>query len=232
MNNLPVSGAAFLNALTQTVASQQAETNGMDFLAMSGRTGEWKFGVDETPPEEGAMFVINPNSLSTGFIAWNDKTSKPDGEEMRPITGAPVLQSELPDMGADSPWTQQVAFQLVCSSGEDKGIEMIFKTSSRGGRGAFTKLLNNIVTHLTANQGTDLVVPVVTLGTDSYKHSNPKFGTIYTPIFEIVKWVSLEDGFDSVTEPEPATALAEPEPVVEADPEPAVTPRRRSRRKA
>ena len=230
MSNLPVSSAAFLTALTQTVASQQADTNGMDFLAMSGRTGEWKYGADETPPEEDAMWAVNPNSLATGFIAWNDKTSRPDGEEMRPVTGTPVMQSELPDLGADSPWTQQVGMQMACISGEDVGVEVIFKTSSRGGRGAFTKLLNNIVAHLNANQGTEQIVPIVVLGTDSYKHSNPKFGTIYTPVFEIKKWVTMDDGFAEAAAEEPGAIEADPEP--EPEPEPVKVTTRRRRRSA
>jgi hypothetical protein len=40
-------------------------------------------------------------------------------------------------------------------------------------------------------------VPIVTLGKDHYQHKS--YGRIYTPVFEIVEWVSM-DGEEPVAE--------------------------------
>jgi hypothetical protein len=42
-------------------------------------------------------------------------------------------------------------------------------------------------------------VPIVTLGKDHYQHKS--YGRIYTPVFEIVEWVSM-DGEEAAPEAE------------------------------
>jgi hypothetical protein len=49
-------------------------------------------------------------------------------------------------------------------------------------------------------------VPIVTLGKDHYQHKS--YGRIYTPVFEIVEWVSM-DGEEAAEE---APAAAEDAP--------------------
>ena len=200
---LPVNVNALIGAIETTVAIQQADTGGKSFLRLD-RGGFFVYGADDVEVEEKSKWAVNPNSFATGYIAWSDSSNAPVGEEMRPITGTPVTQAELPQVAGE--WAQQVGMQLVCISGEDKGQEVVFKSSSRGGRSAFTDLLNQVVTHLNANAGTEEVVPVVTLSVESYKHQ--KYGKINTPAFNISEWKKMDD--TTVAEPEEPVALEEP----------------------
>jgi len=46
-----------------------------------------------------------------------------------------------------------------------------------------------------AESGGDDIVPVMTLGSDSYRH--PKFGRVYTPEMEIKEWCTLQDTLET-----------------------------------
>ena len=215
MSNLPTNITNLTTAIDKVLARADVNTSeGKHYLRLN-KGGIWLYGKDDIEVEEGSQWAINPNSFALGYIAWAEESSRPLGEEMRPIADDPIVEADLPDVGAR--WEQQVGMQMVCISGEDKGEEVIFKTSSKGGREGFNTLLRDVMATLQANQGTDKVVPVVELEVESYKHQ--KYGTIFKPVFNIVKWTTLSSTLDDVVEEEPA---AEPEP----------KPARRRRRKA
>lgn len=136
------------------------------------------------------------------------------------ITEDPLVVSDLPNIGGQ--WAQQVGCQLACINGEDEGTQAIFKSSSKGGRGAFNDLLQQLMVHYKANPGTDKVVPIVALETDSYKHK--QYGRIYKPIFKIVEWGTV----DGQVEEEPAKIEKKEEPKAEKK----AAPRKRRRRAA
>lgn len=214
--SLPVNISTLTQAIDNTVSRIAIDTSGKDYLKMD-KGGFWVYGRDDVEVEEKSLWAINPNSFSLGFIAWDNGTVT--GEEMRLITEPPIHESQLPTVQGN--WEQQVAMQLVCISGEDKGTQVIYKASSKGGRGAFNELLKAIMDTLRLNQGTDKVVPVIQLAVNFYKHE--KYGKIYTPVFNIVDWATMDATVDH-SEPEPA-AIPEPEP----EPEPTPAPRRRRR---
>jgi hypothetical protein len=97
---------------------------------------------------------------------------------------------------------------MKCLSGEDKGLEGRYTTTSKGGKGAVQELAVAIAAQVEKDQTKP--VPVVRLKSGSYKHKN--YGKVITPLFEIVEWISLDGKAD-----EPA-AEAEAEAPAEAAP--------------
>jgi len=90
---------------------------------------------------------------------------------------------------------------IKCLSGEDKGLEARYTVTSVGGKRAIQALGVAIAEQIEKDQSKP--VPVVKLKKDHYQHKS--YGRIYTPVFEILEWVSM-DG-----EPE-AEAVAEEAP--------------------
>jgi hypothetical protein len=104
---------------------------------------------------------------------------------------------------------------MKCISGEDKDMEVRYTTTSVGGKRAVQTLAVQIAEQVEKDQGKP--VPVVRLKKDHYSHKS--YGKIYTPVFEIVEWVSMS-----------GEAEAEDAPAVEAPAEAeAEAPRRRRR---
>lgn len=158
--------------------------------------GYWVYGQDNVDVEEDSLWAINPLSVATGYIAWKD--SKPVGEHMATLGEPPVNVADLPqDLGENTrgnrkgqkvTWDQQIAFVLRCISGEDEGQQVLYKTTTHGGRREATRVIDEIAARA-ANGDTD-IVPVVELAVDSYDHKD--YGETFTPDFAIAKWVNLE----------------------------------------
>ena len=229
--NLPVSVVDLIGALDKT-RNIIKTTGGGAYLKLS-KGGFFIYGADDTEVEEESQWAVNPNSFMLGYVAWPVKgTGKPLGEEMRSIIDDPIAESQLPSV--EGSWVQQVGMQLACVSGEDTGTQVVYKASSKGGINGFNDFLNQVMTHLKANPGTDAIVPIIELEVDSYPH--PDYGKIYTPIFQIKKWakitdVKLEADDAPDVEPDELTPEVEPEVEVEEKAE-KKKPARRRRRKA
>jgi hypothetical protein len=104
-------------------------------------------------------------------------------------------------------WETQVGLSMKCLTGEDKGLEARYTTTSVGGKRAVQALAVAIAAQVEKDQNKP--VPVVRLGKEHYTHKS--YGRIYTPVFEIVEWV----GMDGEAQEEPqieAPVAAEPAP--------------------
>jgi hypothetical protein len=85
-------------------------------------------------------------------------------------------------------------------SGEFKGQQVIYKSSSKGGKTAILEMVAKVVPRI--KSGDDDIVPVVALESTSYAHK--EFGKINTPILAIDHWTSMDGGAADVEdEPEP-----------------------------
>jgi len=208
MSNLPANVSNLMNALEEASHSPALSTNTGKHYIKLAKSGYWAYGASEREVEEGSRWAINPNSFATGFACWDD--GKILGEEMSLLTEDPIQRHQLPDLGA--PWKDQVGLQLACISGEDKGVECIYTATSVGGKNAFKEVLNAVLER--GRGGHADIVPIVELDVDSYKHKS--YGKVFTPVFSIVEWATL-DG-----------AVAEAAEEAEAEEEP--TPLRRRRR--
>jgi hypothetical protein len=121
--------------------------------------------------------------------------------------------------GAKKGWEVQIGCSLKCISGEDEGMECRYTTTSVGGKKAVQQLAVAIAGQVDKDQTKP--VPVVELGKEHYQHKS--FGRIYTPLFKVLEWVSM----DGTAEEAPAAA---PEVAPTAAPAAAdEAPRRRRR---
>ena len=143
---------------------------------------------------------------------------------MVPFSQQPPAEKTLQDFGVK--WDQQVSMQMQCLDGEDTGVNVLYKGTSVGMRNASKTLIDQIINQ--AAHDPKHVVPVVTLDSDSYMHKN--WGKTFTPILDIVRWISIETGDANSKDAENGDAIASPaEEVADTGPKP-VEPARRRRR--
>jgi hypothetical protein len=166
----------------ETVAPMSSAIIKMD------KTGHWVYGADQTEAEDDARWAVNPFSFVHGFIAWGD--GEVLAEKMASVT-QPLPELDAAPPSAKKGWEQQVGLMLKCLTGEDAGLECRYTTTSVGGKRAVQTLAVAIAAQV--EKDPERPVPIVTLGKDHYQHKS--YGRIYTPVFEIVEWVSM-DGED------------------------------------
>jgi len=195
-------GLPSVSSLSDALRSIQTDVGpgGVAILKMD-KTGHWVFGADQTEVQEGSSWAINPFSFVHGYIAWGD--GEVLGEKMVPVS------SPLPELDAAPPnakrgWETQVGMSLKCLDGDDEGLECRFSTTSVGGKRAVSQLAVAIAAQVEVDQSKP--VAVVKLKKEHYQHKS--YGRIFTPVFEIVKWV----GMDGASENEPELPLADEAP--------------------
>ena len=189
---LPAKFTPLVTALAATTERISTGLGDVAFLKLL-KEGLWVYGGDETEVEEGNLWAVNPEAFMLGFQAWGEEGSPEEGEilgeEMALITDPPILKSDLPDV--DAPWKQMLSMQLACIIGEDKGTALKFGSTSKGGIKAINQLMQKLVKRIKDPDNEGKFVPVIELKSEFYKHK--KYGRIYTPILEIVKWLDIED---------------------------------------
>ncbi len=190
--NLP--SVASLSTALRTIATDVSASS--TSIIKMDRTGHWVFGADQTEAEDDARWAVNPFSFVHGFIAWGD--GEVLAEKLVPVT-EPLPELEAAPPGAKKGWEPQTGLSLKCITGEDAGMEARFTTTSVGGRKAVQALAVAIAAQVEKDQGKP--VPVVKLGKDHYTHKS--YGRIYTPVFDVVEWVSMDGEAD-----EPAVEAA------------------------
>lgn len=195
--NLPT-----VQSLSQALRSIEADVGpaGTVILKMD-KTGHWVFGADQTEVEDDATWAINPFSFVHGYICWGD--GEVLGEKMVPVS------SPLPELDPAPPqskrgWETQVGMSLKCMTGEDKDMEARYSVTSVGGKRAVQKLALEIATQVEKDQSKP--VPIVKLKKEHYNHKS--YGRIYTPVFEIIDWVSMDGAADAEVAPPDASEEA------------------------
>jgi hypothetical protein len=179
--NLPA-----VSSLATSLRTIQSEVGaaGVVILKMD-KTGHWVFGADQTEVEDDSLWAINPFSFVHGFIAWGD--GEVLGEKMASVSQPlPVLDEAPPQ--AKKGWESQVGMSLKCISGDDKGMEARYTTTSVGGKRSVQTLAVALADQVDKDQTKP--VAVVRLKKDHYAHKS--YGKIYTPVFEIVVWISMD----------------------------------------
>tara|TARA_R110000744_G_scaffold100364_5_gene193635 strand:- start:737 stop:1462 length:726 start_codon:yes stop_codon:yes gene_type:complete len=194
MSNLPAVNPSQLGtALAAAKTRLSMDAGDSPFLRLL-KSGEWVYSADDVEVQEGSLWAVNTASLSEGYAAWGKGELL--GEAMAPMTGTPVLLANLEDVGAT--YQKQVGFLLKCLNGDDKEVQVLYKTTSKGGIKAANKLIASILEQIEANPAA--IVPVITLEMDSYKHK--EYGKIYTPIFQVKDWMDFSGPDDAEDEPE------------------------------
>ena len=179
--NLP--SVASLSTALRTIATDVSASS--TSIIKMDRTGHWVFGADQTEAESDSTWAVNPFSFVHGYIAWGD--GEVLAEKLVPVT-EPLPELETAPPGAKKGWEPQTGLSLKCISGDDAGMEARFTTTSVGGRKAVQALAVEIATQVEKDQNRP--VPIVHLGKDHYTHKS--YGRIYTPVFEVVEWMSMD----------------------------------------
>ena len=197
MSNLSVfskAGLPAISTLSSALKSISASAGpvGVVILKMD-KGGHWVFGADQTEVEDDSTWAVNPFSFVHGFIAWGD--GEVLGEKMVAVS-QPLPEIDDAPPGAKKGWEQQIGMSLKCLTGDDKGMEARYTTTSVGGKRGVQTIAAALAEQVEKDQTKP--VPVVTLKRDHYQHKS--YGKIYTPVFEIVEWISMEG------EPEPEVA--------------------------
>jgi len=218
MSNITTFSAANLPSVTSlSTALRALETEvgaaGVVILKMD-KTGHWVFGADQTEVGDDSTWAVNPFSFVHGFIAWGD--GEVLGEKMVSVSQPLPELEEAPPM-ARKGWETQVGMSMKCLSGEDKGMEVRYTTTSVGGKRSVQALAVAIATQVDADP--KLPVPIVNLEKEHYSHKS--YGRIYTPIFKITSWMSMTD------EPSVAPQDSITDEAPEAEAAPVATARRR-----
>ena len=196
-------------------ASVAIDTSGGDFSYLKlAKSGDWVHGADDDEINLESQFAVSTESFFAGFQAWDE--GELAGEEVRLLTEPPLTHADLADVGAE--WKPLIGFQLVGVDGADNGLQLIYKTTAKGGIKAVNTLMKTIVAHVREGNHDGKLIPIIELGTDSYRHK--RYGKIFTPILKVVDWVA--------DLPQGATVADAPETDEVDDP----TPRRRRRRTA
>jgi hypothetical protein len=208
MSNITTFSAANLPSVTSlSTALRALETEvgaaGVVILKMD-KTGHWVFGADQTEVDDSSTWAVNPFSFVHGFIAWGD--GEVLGEKMVSVSQPLPELEEAPPM-ARKGWETQVGMSMKCLSGEDKGMEVRYTTTSVGGKRSVQALAVAIATQVDLDP--KLPVPIVNLEKEHYSHKS--YGRIYTPIFKITSWMSMTDEpsaapQDSITDEAPESA--------------------------
>ena len=208
MSNITTFGGANLpsvQSLSGALRSIQSEVGpGGTVILKMDKTGHWVFGADQTEVEEGSLWAANPFSFVHGYIAWGN--GEVLAEKLVPVS-EPLPELEPAPAGAQRGWEMQVGMMLVCTNGEDKDMQARFTATSVGGKRAVQALAVAIADQV--EKDASKPVPLIELKTEHYQHKT--YGRIYTPIFDITDWVSMDA--DAAVEPEDAEleVAAEPE---------------------
>ena len=168
------------------------------------KTGHWVFGADQTEIEDDSTWAVNPFSFVHGYIAWGD------GEVLAEKMGSvsqPLPELEAAPPGAKKGWETQVGFSMKCLDGADKDMEVRYTTTSVGGKKAVQALAVAIATQVEKDQAKP--VPVVELGKEHYTHKS--YGRIYTPVFKVLDWASMDGKAEVEAEEAPAIEAREAE---------------------
>jgi hypothetical protein len=207
MSNMVTFKGANLPAVsTLSTALRTLETEvgpaGSVILKMD-KTGHWVFGADQTEVDDDATWAINPFSFIHGFIAWGE--GEVLGEKMVSVS-EPLPEMEAAPPNAKRGWEAQVGMSLKCVTGADKDMEARYTVTSVGGKRAVQQLAVAIAEQVEKDQSKP--VPIVRLKKDHYTHKS--YGRIFTPVFEIVEWVSMDGKADEAEADEAPAAEAAP----------------------
>ena len=189
MSNIATFSQANLPAVASLSTALRSLENdvtpaGVAILKMD-KTGHWVYGADQTEIEDDSTWAVNPFSFVHGFIAWGD--GEVLGEKMVSVS-QPLPELDGAPPAAKRGWETQVGLSLKCLTGEDKGLEARFSTTSVGGKRAVQALAVAIANQVEADQTKP--VPVILLKKEHYQHKS--YGKIYTPVFDIVEWVGMD----------------------------------------
>lgn len=183
-NPTGMSVPANLGSALRTMAASAAQQGGMPFLKLRKQDGKFVYGAEDTEIGADDQWAVNFNSFKIGKIGW--KGGQVVGEMMFPIAHPETIKEEdLEPIVSNNPsdgWKDQITVELTRLS---DNTEVLFKTTSYGGKQMLGNLMGVIGAQLEENPAAPIVV--VRLYSDSYKH--PTYGLTFNPLFEVLRWL-------------------------------------------
>lgn len=212
------------DAMAQALASAAAEestgsaSDGVEYVAFSGKTGTITYGRDRADLDQDELFLMEPRSAFRGWICW--KNNKPVARRQWSIyqPNMAIEEHELEDKGPyDRPqdgWQSMLGFGFMSTEGEV--VQYSFSTNSISGKNSVSDLFDQIAQRTIRGERN---FPL-------FRFTREKFQAQgewnWKPRFDIDEWL---------TEAEAAELMgAEVEaPAPEPEPEPEAKPQRRTR---
>lgn len=226
-------------ALAEVVQESGFRSNETFLFCTKGR---WNYldDDDKVTPDPQSQWVVNANSIMRGFICWGPMgTGKVLGERMTGLGQPAVNEGDLPPReyeGEPRKWEPARAFLVKAISGEDEGVQLLFKTNAIGGVNAVNDFVQEISTHFQTDP--EAPHPIILLRSSTF---DSDYGVQHKPEFKILGWTALgEDAPEPVAvksaskkkaKKKAATAAATPadDSAGEAASETTATPKRRKR---
>jgi hypothetical protein len=195
-------GENLMKGIAETRATIIVGGGGKPFLRLL-RNGVWVYGPQDVEVQPGSNWAVNLASLSRGWVCWHD--GKKLGEVMASVQ-VPFPPQPQPIGGKE--FAEQFGFELSCVSGDDKGVEVIYRNNSDGFKKAFDKLVGELQQQWAADK--EYYWPVLSLSEESYTH--PRYGLIYKPVMSIVAWANANGEYlgEAPAAPEPAPVATAP----------------------
>lgn len=193
---MTVFGGQLPNPKTLAAATQryESEASSMGKVFLKFKEGYYSYGSDSTEPQEGSKWVVNPWSMTHGWILFDNKFELIEQRSVVPAAESLPGKPENPSPEiSKSGWQEQFSFSLMCLNGDDKGLEVLFNTSSTGGGKACKQLIAAFSTHVNNDpDGEQKPLPVIELMADNYYNKTYR-RTVYFPVFQIVDFIGADD---------------------------------------
>ena len=158
-----------------------------------------RFPYSQAVASEGLLFVAG--QLAGDEPGWPGPSGDIAAETRMALQRIGRILAEADTSGgAKRGWEMQVGMSLACTDGEDEGMQARYTVTSVGGKRAVQTLAVALAEQVEKDQTKP--VPVVRLKKDHYSHKS--YGKIFTPVFEVVEWVSMDGEAPAVEPEEPA----------------------------
>jgi hypothetical protein len=166
-------------------------------LSFDGKRGVWSTEDEEIPI--GTKAVVMVDQLTKGFIRFEDgfpqistlpqSATAADFAALRQSLGEldqSLWKQDKKGKPVD-PWRQYRELPVILLV---KTLDcLVFSTSSQGGLKAISAL-KRAVMGVRRDPSNTTALPIVSLDSDSYKHPEKEYGTIYTPQLDIMHWTT------------------------------------------
>lgn len=193
---MTVFGGQLPDPKTLAAATQryESEASSMGAVFLKFKEGYYSYGSDSTEPQEGSKWVVNPWSMTHGWILFDNKFEFVEQRSVVPAAESLPGKPENPSPEiSKSGWQEQFSFSLMCLNGDDKGLEVLFNTSSTGGIKACKQLIAAFSVHVNNDPaGEQTPLPVIELLADSYYNKTYR-RTVHFPVFKIVDFIGADD---------------------------------------
>lgn len=170
-------------------AGSSLSSGGVQFLKF--KKGEYVIGRDENDfPDNTFEMVIDFTNIRRGWVCWKDGNLVDEVwvtlRERMPAKA--TLTDHAPYAQQNDGWQESLKMSLVIipTAGVPSAIRAMFSANSDGSRKACGNLLKAYGEAIQTDVSKADQYAIVQAKTDSYKH--PRYGKVYVPVFEIVRW--------------------------------------------